>query len=449
MRSRLARSIALLLVIAATPVGVASAMVATLSGCAAFSPNGDGRRDTCGLSLTLDAAATVDIHVTTGDGGSVTTVAEDLAVPSGTTTFAWDGTDALGLTVADATYTITATADAGSGPMTSVVRVDVDTRAPQVRWREIAPEPLPDASPFALRITTRDAAATLAIEAVFFDDEGEVGRENGVVRTGRATVKARPRYASGAPWLPGLYRARVVATDPAGNRTQSAFRVFRNHRPDMGHVIHRLGGTGGRVALTFDDCGDGGAWGRILRILDERNAHASFFCLTGSVAANRAQARRTVADGHTIGSHSTNHAVETRMSFAEIVRQNRLPQDVWWKVARTTPAPFFRPPYGSYDAEVVRAVGSIGYARTILWDVDPRDWEHPGTSALTARVLSASHSGSIVVLHTLDGTAAALPGIIAGLRAKGLEPVSLAELFHATGLREPADLGPVLPELHE
>lgn len=144
-----------------------------------------------------------------------------------------------------------------------------------------------------------------------------------------------------------------------------------------------------------------------------------------------------------------NHALETQMSSAEVLRQNRAPQGVWWKVARVTPAPYFRPPYGAYNSEVLRAVGDVGYARTIIWDVDPRDWEHPGAAAIADRVVSNSHAGSIVVMHTLDGTAAALPSIIARLRSRGLEPVSLDELFEATGMRDPLDAGPVLPDPFE
>ena len=43
------------------------------------------------------------------------------------------------------------------------------------------------------------------------------------------------------------------------------------------------------------------------------------------------------------------------------------------------------------------------------WDVDPWDWSSPGATAVTRRVMSDVHRGSIVVLHAIDGTAARSP----------------------------------------
>ena len=69
------------------------------------------------------------------------------------------------------------------------------------------------------------------------------------------------------------------------------------------------------------------------------------------------------------------------------------------------------------------------------WDVTtndyiPRSLGGPTPAELVAEVLSKAHGGSIVVLH-LNGpsTLAALPGIVSGLRAKGLEPVTLQRLL--------------------
>lgn len=66
----------------------------------------------------------------------------------------------------------------------------------------------------------------------------------------------------------------------------------------------------------------------------------------------------------------------------------------------------------------------------VVWDVDPWDWSNPGSAAVTQRVMSHVRRGSIVVLHAVDGTARALPGLIDRLRARNLEPVTLEELLH-------------------
>jgi peptidoglycan/xylan/chitin deacetylase (PgdA/CDA1 family) len=72
--------------------------------------------------------------------------------------------------------------------------------------------------------------------------------------------------------------------------------------------------------------------------------------------------------------------------------------------------------------------------KTIIWDVDPRDWSNPGTGEIQSTVLGTVRRGSIVVLH--DGpasraqTVAALPGILRGLRRRHLRAVTVTRLLH-------------------
>jgi peptidoglycan/xylan/chitin deacetylase (PgdA/CDA1 family) len=70
-----------------------------------------------------------------------------------------------------------------------------------------------------------------------------------------------------------------------------------------------------------------------------------------------------------------------------------------------------------------------------MWDIDTIDWRPtvdggPTARDIEARVLSRVQGGSIVLMH-LGGynTLEALPAIVDGLRAKGLEPVTLTELL--------------------
>jgi peptidoglycan/xylan/chitin deacetylase (PgdA/CDA1 family) len=82
----------------------------------------------------------------------------------------------------------------------------------------------------------------------------------------------------------------------------------------------------------------------------------------------------------------------------------------------------------------VAAAGAAGYTYTVLWDVDPFDWQQPGAGVIVSRVLGTVRPGSVILLHTTGQTAQALPSIIQGLRSRGLQPVRLHELF-ASGLR--------------
>jgi peptidoglycan/xylan/chitin deacetylase (PgdA/CDA1 family) len=65
--------------------------------------------------------------------------------------------------------------------------------------------------------------------------------------------------------------------------------------------------------------------------------------------------------------------------------------------------------------------------------VDTRDWTLPGTDEIVRRGLRVK-PGGIVAMHDGGGlsraqTAAAVPGIVRGLRRRGLRLVTVAELY--------------------
>jgi peptidoglycan-N-acetylglucosamine deacetylase len=64
----------------------------------------------------------------------------------------------------------------------------------------------------------------------------------------------------------------------------------------------------GEVALTLDDGPDPEVTPRVLDILDEAGAKASFFCIGARAAAHPELTREIAAHGHDVENHSQNHA---------------------------------------------------------------------------------------------------------------------------------------------
>ena len=226
---------------------------------------------------------------------------------------------------------------------------------------------------------------------------------------------------------------RLLAASRPGNPIRSlatgAARAVLDRGRLSGRVVpvafHPAAGAAGplAVALTFDD----GPWphttDQILTILTRRRAPATFFVVGRQVERYPELVRRELAAGMALGSHSYSHPQPfDRLPVARI--RNEIAQ------GRRTLQPLgvrpvgFRPPGGAASSAVVPTAQEFG-DRTVLWSVDPADWQ-PGVTAdqLVHRVLAAARPGAIVLLHDGGGnrsaTVAALPAIIDGLRRLGL-----------------------------
>jgi peptidoglycan/xylan/chitin deacetylase (PgdA/CDA1 family) len=197
---------------------------------------------------------------------------------------------------------------------------------------------------------------------------------------------------------------------------------------------YRRGGPGHRklVALTFDD-GPSPYTAQVLRVLERDRAHATFFVIGRQVAGAARDVRRELADGNAIGNHTYDHpTVSGGGSFAagQLRRTTRAVR----AASGYTPC-LFRAPYNAVSGALF-AVARAQAMLTIGWNVDPRDWSRPGADAIYSRVVGAVQRESIVIMHDGGGprnqTVAALPRIIATLRARGYRLVTVPELL---GLR--------------
>lgn len=196
------------------------------------------------------------------------------------------------------------------------------------------------------------------------------------------------------------------------------------------------------VALTFDMGGRAEPVIPIMEWLRDHGVRTTIF-VAGSVIDSRWTdvGRRTVeimeANPHLfeMASHGYGHPDMRTQTLAEITAEIRDLDATLARIGARTARPFFRPPSGYWKPEVLEAAGSLGYRWTVLWDVDPIDWktvENGGPTAddIVTKVVGRAQGGSVILLH-LSGTQtlAALPRVVDGLRAKGLEPAFLADMF--------------------
>lgn len=394
-----------------------------------FSPNGDGNRDLAHLTASSDAAGLLTIRVL-GPLGAERRSWEQHVQAGEPFEVAWNG-HVDGARLPDATYTVRAEMD-GS---TSDTPLTLDTQAPRFEWRRISPQPLTNQNLVHFKFSTADRSPRIDVSLRVQDRVRQIGSAERQVAPGAREISWKPAYQGGGRLYPGLYTARLRLRDGAGNVRLTSWRPWRVKRVVGSRVYTRLNGVGSRVALTFDDCNYSGAWNRILKVLRARHLEATFFCPGQTMRAHPGLVRRTDAHGHTIGSHAGDHAYLPGHSVSYTASRLQKDASTAWRLAKTTTWPYFRPPYGAHDRNVRRAASATSHSRVVLWDVDPQDWQRPGPSVIKSRVLRRIRKGSIVVLHVIDQTATALPGILNGLRARGLRQVDLPDMFHAAGFR--------------
>src|SRR5262249_8454142 len=120
-----------------------------------------------------------------------------------------------------------------------------------------------------------------------------------------------------------------------------------------------------RMAITFDDGPNGAATEVVLELLRRHGAKATFFMIGQHVDAEPELARRVVAEGHAVGSHTWSHvklsAVPLAVAIDEIDRGHRS-----LRAAGIADAALFRAPHGHKRPGVVAHLTRNGL-RMIAW----------------------------------------------------------------------------------
>ena len=191
---------------------------------------------------------------------------------------------------------------------------------------------------------------------------------------------------------------------------------------------------GRRLALTFDDGPDPEWTPRVLDLLAEAGAHATFFVIGERAARAPAIVKRIATEGHEIANHSWSHRnlwfCGPRATREQVLRAH----DTLADLTGTAPR-HFRPPWGMVNAAMFSAVRKIG-ERIVFWSIQPEGQRPAPAHRQVTYVLDRAHAGAIIDLHDAEGTpraperlVEALPTMIKGLREQNYALTTVADLL--------------------
>ncbi|MBT3313912.1 MAG: polysaccharide deacetylase family protein [Anaerolineae bacterium] len=183
------------------------------------------------------------------------------------------------------------------------------------------------------------------------------------------------------------------------------------------------------VALTIDDGPDPCGSPAILDVLDEHDAHATFFLISEHIPGNEVFVERMIAEGHELGNHLTADEPSIALSNDEFERElleadlalTEYVDDVKW----------MRPGSGWYNDEMLATIKKHDY-QCALGNVYPYDPQISIYWFSAYYVLGNIKPGSVIVLHDYNRrggrTTKALEIILPRLAERGYKVVTLTEL---------------------
>lgn len=201
------------------------------------------------------------------------------------------------------------------------------------------------------------------------------------------------------------------------------------------------GGTNGRleVALTFDAGADTGYGAQILDYLRDEGIKATFG-MTGQWAEQNPElVQRMVSEGHQLINHTWDHASLTGantgmppMTPDQVVQELSSTEDLVRSLTGYEMRPYFRPPYGDYDATSLGYLYENGYYLTIWWTCDSHGWAGWGAQEIIDYCTTNLAEDEILLLHVgaaAAGDFEALPGLVKFFRDNGYAFVTVEQML--------------------
>jgi peptidoglycan/xylan/chitin deacetylase (PgdA/CDA1 family) len=163
---------------------------------------------------------------------------------------------------------------------------------------------------------------------------------------------------------------------------------------------------------------------KILDILDEYDAKATFF-LGGCWADDNVDLVREIySRGNEIASHGYFHKDHTTLSYAQNVNEIE-PSIRLLKMITGSDVKLFAPPSGAFDNNTLLACKYLNL-KAVMWSRDTIDWRDDDSKLIYSRATENLKNGEFILMHPMDVTVKALPDILTYIRDGGFSAVTVS-----------------------
>lgn len=128
----------------------------------------------------------------------------------------------------------------------------------------------------------------------------------------------------------------------------------------------------GAIFITFDDGPHPDYTPRLLDVLAETGAQATFFVVGAEAEKYPDIVRRMAAEGHSVGDHTWSHTDIRKLAKSNFLDELRRSSDLLSELTGQ-PKRLFRPPHGKLGVSQFLTLLRHGYT-IALWNVDSRDY---------------------------------------------------------------------------
>lgn len=285
----------------------------------------------------------------------------------------------------------------------------VDNSVPMTKFTVTAPEPsIREGQTMQLDIKTEPANATNTKIKWTCNKEGLVDiSEDGVLTPAEGSEKNT---------------VTIIGETTDGSKLSQTFDL---------RIYPKIDPSKPMVAITFDDGPYDKTTPTMLDALEDNYAKATFFCLGQNAEYYPDVVKREYDLGMEVGTHTYQHLQLTTLDGDAL--ESEITKALEANKAATGVEPtLMRPPYGSADDTVLKAVGKHNLV-CINWSLDTEDWKTKNADATYEQVMKAT-DGDIVLLHDIhDYNVNAVKRFVPDLIEEGYQLVTVSELYEARG----------------